>query len=92
MSGGSQFDLTCNLGLNSTLVVGSPTAQKKHRRRRLLAKAGRPVPSWLIFVKVLVRKGVGMNFRPRPKRDFKLGGGVMVVVKSWKARLVGRFQ
>ena len=72
--------------------VGSPTAQKKHRRRRLLISAGRPVPSRLSFVKVLVRKGVGMNFRPRPKSDFKLGGGVMVVVKLWNAKLVGRFQ
>ena len=38
---------------------------------------------------VLVKWGVGMNFRPRPRRERRFLGGAMVVVKSWKARWVG---
>ena len=49
-----------------------------------------PESIWLSCEKEVVRKGVGMNLRPNPKRERRLGGGFRFVVKSWNARFVGR--
>lgn len=37
-------------------------------------------------------KGVGMNFSPSPRRERRLRGGGVWVVKSWKAMVDGLFQ
>ena len=55
----------------------------------LLSSEGMPLPGVIIFSKVVVQNGVGMNFRPSPKRERRLGGGLCSEVRSWKARLVG---
>ena len=34
--------------------------------------------------------GIGQNFKPSPRSDLRVLGGVRVVVRSWKARLDGR--
>ena len=46
----------------------------------------------MILVGLFVLRGVGINFRPRPRRDRRLSGVFIVVVKLWKARLVGRLK
>jgi hypothetical protein len=33
--------------------------------------------------------GVGMNFKLLPSRVLRLGGGLIVVVRSWNAKLWG---
>ena len=39
-----------------------------------------------------MKTGVGINLRPRPKREQRFGGGFVVVVRSWKALLFGRLK
>jgi len=71
--------------MHSASGSGDPVAQKKHRRRRLRARRGTPVFGLLTELKALGFNGVGTNFKPKPRRDLRFGGGVRTVIRLWNA-------
>ena len=92
--GGSQSEEECIRGLKLEVAsFGSSGGEsmKNERRWRLRCNRCSDMSETLVMAfQRVVAKGVGMNLSPRPSKARRLAGGAMVVVKSWKARLVAR--
>jgi len=62
---------------------GRPAKNVLHRRsRRNLSRLG--------VIEAVEYRGVGQNLSPSPSRVRRFFGGGMVVVRSWKAKWIGR--